>query len=103
MTHKKTLCVAFPDIDFQRNIENAFSTLVKDEDFLNAETNNQKEAIVILSAAFAKASSWLRWSGSDADHADYLRQYMYVGDKPHILEWDVQFCYDPFAKEVYSY
>lgn len=108
-----TIYVAFHDIDFQRHIQNAFSVLTKDEDFLDAETNNQKEAIVLLSAAFGKAESWFRRSGSAADNTDYIRQFLYVGNNPPGLRWDtqmniparwdVQMFYNTVTEEVYSY
>jgi hypothetical protein len=94
--------VAFPDIDFMVHIQSAVMTLVKDEDFLIADQHNQKEAIVILATAFGKANYLVRWNKESRDHSNYIRSKLYVGCTPHPLDWDVQYCYDPASKDVYS-
>lgn len=99
----KSLYVAFPDIDFMRHIQKALTSLVNDDDFLNAEQNRQREAIVILATAFAKSSSLTKWNKDPLDHTDYINNKLYVGDSPHELEWDVQFCCNPYIKVVYPY
>jgi hypothetical protein len=102
MKHYTQIHIAFPDIDFQNIIRMAFTALVENEEFLCATPNNQKEAIVILAAAFDKANYLLRWDEEPLDHSDYIRSKLYVGCTQHPLDWDVQYCYDPASKEVYS-
>jgi hypothetical protein len=102
MKQYKQIHIAFPDIDFQRAIRMTFTALVENDEFLCAAPNNQKEAIVILAAAFAKANYLLRWDKEPRDHSDYIRSKLYVGCTPHPLDWDVQYYYDTASKEVYS-